>query len=442
MTVIRNVFRLTLLGVLALFASACAGNVSPATPPPNIPATTEPVALTLWHTETGAAKQALEDLARDFQKNYPNIKLDLKFVGDESNLFKQSLAAVQMAQPPDLATLSRTEIATLARAHGLRALDDLIADQTVGISSAEQLDFFPGLLDSTKFPALENRSLAVPFKKSAVVLYYNADLLRAAKFDHPPQTWDLFRDMALKVTKDDQRGWVMLPDAVTFDAMLFTFGGAPIDQPEKRSLFAESPGSKSMAIVSQLSKAGATIIVNTPVGARAEFARGKSAFLFASTADLPWIAEAVQKGANFQWALTNIPQNDPAHPVTALLGPDFAVFKTTPERERAAWTFVRWFTAPEQTARWARATGAIPLRASSLKFLAPDLITNPTLAQIRAGWGDTVPDLEALPSYRNLAKIDELIEDAWHAVATGQSEAQPALDNAAAQADQILATNP
>ena len=37
------------------------------------------------------------------------------------------------------------------------------------------------------------------------------------------------------------------------------------------------------------------------------------------------------------------------------------------EKQEAAWEFVKWFTSPEITARWAVATGYVPVRKSSLR---------------------------------------------------------------------------
>ena len=52
-------------------------------------------------------------------------------------------------------------------------------------------------------------------------------------------------------------------------------------------------------------------------------------------------------------------------PVTTIYGGNVLMYKTTPERERAAWEFVKWFTQPNQNARWAAASGYLPLTKSA-----------------------------------------------------------------------------
>jgi multiple sugar transport system substrate-binding protein/sn-glycerol 3-phosphate transport system substrate-binding protein len=67
-----------------------------------------------------------------------------------------------------------------------------------------------------------------------------------------------------------------------------------------------------------------------------------------------------------RWGMARIPQQDPAHPATVLFGPNVTLCNTTPEQNAAAWTFVKWFTTPEISARWAAGTGYLPVRKSAM----------------------------------------------------------------------------
>lgn len=44
------------------------------------------------------------------------------------------------------------------------------------------------------------------------------------------------------------------------------------------------------------------------------------------------------------------------------------MFRSTPEREEAAWRFIRWFSAPEQQAQWGERTGYLPVNRQALQL--------------------------------------------------------------------------
>ena len=51
--------------------------------------------------------------------------------------------------------------------------------------------------------------------------------------------------------------------------------------------------------------------------------------------------------------------------------------KTTPERELAAWLFIKYFTSPEIQAKWAKDSQYFPLRASIAEGLTDYFDANP-----------------------------------------------------------------
>ena len=44
-----------------------------------------------------------------------------------------------------------------------------------------------------------------------------------------------------------------------------------------------------------------------------------------------------------------------------MYGANICIFKSTPEKEMAAWRFINHFTSPPVTARWATQTGYLPV---------------------------------------------------------------------------------
>jgi len=118
-------------------------------------------------------------------------------------------------------------------------------------------------------------------------------------------------------------------------------------------------------------------------------------------------------------------------------GGSMYIFKTTPEREQAAWTFVQWMTDPVQAARWSIGTGYVPIRKTELSTPAfaaymqqlPQSLTA-TLQLRVAGEQMTVHDVD---------RVGTILLTAVQEAQAGKRTAQAALDEAQQAAMQDLA---
>ncbi len=429
-----RLLRLCIVATLFL-VSACAGNPPPSASPLT-PTGLAPVTLTFWHTETGAAGALLNALANDFHKAYPSITVQGEAKKDAGDLLRQGIAAMAMNQLPDFIIADKRTIGEFARKDALAPLDPFLDDASLGLRDNDRADFFPGLLDAGRFPDLKNALFAFPFDENAVVLYYNADLLKAAKVD-PPRTWDQFSAAARGTTKGSAHGWVMSPHAAVYYAFLFSRGSSVLNDAQTQTQFNDDAGMKSLQLIAALSKGGSAYLVDSADAARADFAQGKAALLFGTTDDLAAVSDAVTRaGGNLQWGVMSVPQNDPAHPLTTVYGAHFAIFSRSLERTRAAWLFVRWLAEPQQTARWSRATLSIPLRASALPLLATEA-PNPLFQRLRDGFGDALPTGRAMPAVKDAAQIDAAMVEMWTAVANG-AEPNAAMSRAVTRVSGVL----
>jgi sn-glycerol 3-phosphate transport system substrate-binding protein len=423
-------------GFLILFLSACAV-VPPPSAPPAAPTNVAPVTISFWHTQTGSAAALLNALTDDFQKAYPTISLRGEAKNGESDLLQRGIAAMALNELPDFVIASHRTLGAFARKDALVPLDAFLNDPAIGLREDDRADFFAGLLDAGRFPELKNQLYAFPFAEHAVVLYYNADLLKAAKAESPPRTWDAFGTAARVTTKSNVRGWAMSPDATVFCGLLFSRGGSALNDTQTQARFNDDAGMKTLQLIVALSKGGSAYLADNADAARADFAQGKTALLFGTTNDLPVLSDAIARtGNNFQWGVTSVPQNDPARPVAAIFGANLAIFKTTPEKARAAWLFARWLAAPEQTARWSRATLSIPLRASALPLIASGA-PSPLLLRLRDSFGAALPAGRAVPAVKDAVQVDAAIVELWTAVANG-ADVNAAMSRAVMRVNRIL----
>ena len=86
-------------------------------------------------------------------------------------------------------------------------------------------------------------------------------------------------------------------------------------------------------------------------------------FVFASSSGLSFYQQAVAAGGKFKWDISLFPYTD--KPAVNLYGASVSVYKTTPEKELAAWLMIKFLGEKAQTAKWAVATGYLPVRQSA-----------------------------------------------------------------------------
>jgi ABC-type glycerol-3-phosphate transport system substrate-binding protein len=422
---------------IALLLSLVACTSAPA--PSTLPAVSNdmPVTLTVWHAQTGVAETTLSSLFADFHKAYPTITVNAQTRASEGDLLRQGIAGMAMNQLPDVMIANPRTIVEFAQKDVLVSLDTVVTDPALGFGEPERADFLPGLIDAARFSSLKNQLFAFPFDEHLVVLFYNADALKTAKLA-APKTWDEFAQAARTTTRGDAHGWVMSPDAITFYAMVSSRGGNVVNDTQTQVLFGENPGIQSLQMITALAKGDAAYLAPSSARAIADFAQGKAIFFLGTDEDLAPISEAMTAAkSTFQWGMTNLPQSDTSRLYTSVFGTQIALFKSTSERQRAAWLLTRWLALPEQTARWARSTLAIPVRVSAFPLLVNQGTPNVLFQRLNDGLVPNIPTGRASPNVRDAAQIDAAVVEMWIAVANG-TDPGTALNRAVTRANRIL----
>ncbi|MCL4489579.1 MAG: extracellular solute-binding protein [Chloroflexi bacterium] len=428
-----------LFGSAALALVLLAGCAIRPTPTPRGLKSRSAVTLTLWHASDGAARTLLSDLANDFHTAYPWITVRVEAEKREGDLLRQTLAAVALNQAPDVVIAEPRTLTELARRGALIDLSSYVDDPASGFKPEEQNDFIPGALEAGRFYEFHDQLLALPFDQHEVVLYANMDLLKAGNVTGLPRTWEAFGEAALSATNDGTPGWDMTPDATIFYALIFSHGGQVLDDTQSQILFNQPAGVDTLTLTAMLSNSGAVYLAADADDARRYFTQGRAAFWFGTTRDLPTLPDAIARSGRFHWSVTSLPQSDPRHPATAFAGRMIALLKGSSERAQAAWAFAHWLVAPEQTARWSKATLALPVRLS-----AQALLTNDPSAEVeallRSDTGQT-PVTRLGPTFKGAADFDAAIVEMWTAVANG-TEPAPALARAVDRVSRILGSTP
>lgn len=395
--------------------------------------------LSFWHTQTGANQDKLNAIVEAFNASQPSVRINPEFQGNYDDLFKKLLAAVAARQMPDLAVSYPSMVSEYQAADAVVALDPYIANSKYGLSGSERIDFIAPYWKENQYPEFGNALLSFPFTKSLLVMYYNADRLKAAGITAAPEnwTWEDYASISKRLSDSVTKGWAISVSASTFDGMVYSRGGRLISDDQKMWLFDQKQGLDSLTLHQDAVRTGWGYRVSQANGDQNDFAAGRAMFTLTSTAGFPFYQRAVDQGARFNWSVATIPHTE-AQPATVLYGASTAVFRSSPERQLGAWLFLKHFASPDVTADWSVASGYMPVRASALQSEAVQ-------SQMRASPAYKVAVTQIAQfgrpetSIRGTQDTRSYIEDAITKVITDpEANAKAALDDAARKGQQAL----
>jgi ABC-type glycerol-3-phosphate transport system substrate-binding protein len=405
--------------------------------------------VVFWHTQSGGNKSLLEQMAADFTKE-TGIIVRPEYVDGDPKLYQKIMAAIQTGNPPDMVVAHESRVNEYMEAGAVVELDQYINDPEIGLTKSDFNDIWPSYIETNQFPQYDSKMLSFPFIKNVLVMYYNKDLLKAAGYDGPPRTWDQFEEMCIAVTKNDVIGYEIHPDASTISGWIYSRGGALLDDDLRSVRFDERPGSDALQLIKDLIDVGAARQEATMYGDRQDFGAQqvfvtqKCAFTMGSAADRLYYEETiggstVAEGADFEWGIAMIPQiAGDREPATILYGDgvNIAIFKTTEEKQRACWQFIKWFAGKEQTARWTVGSDYMPVRKSAAE-------TDEVKARLEKSSQyrqalEILPYSKPEPNIHGWQDARAFLKDALVAVMTGQKNPEVALDDAAKLANEAI----
>jgi multiple sugar transport system substrate-binding protein len=367
------------LAILGGALAACGGGTNKTSSGPSQPAAkTNPIdavdlagkkiQLTFWHAKSGAKGDKLTSIINVFNSSQSIINVVPQFQGSYTDLYKKLLTSIAGGQVPDLADAYPSQVSEYQSANAVVVLDDYVSSSKYGLSKSEQDDYIRPYWNENVYPEYGNKLLSFPFSKSFLVLYFNAERLKAMNFSKSPDqwTWDDFAAAGKATTGGSTKGWGIAIDASTFDAMVYSRGGKLISDDQKHWLLNQQPGVDALTFYAAAVRDGWAYKTSESGADQVDFGAGRSALLLATSSNFANQTKEVNGNGKFDWSIANIPHAAGSGPATVLYGGSVALFKTTPERQLAAWQFVKYFTSPEVTADWSVTTGYTPVRQSAV----------------------------------------------------------------------------
>ncbi|MCC7264074.1 MAG: ABC transporter substrate-binding protein [Candidatus Latescibacteria bacterium] len=395
---------------MAWMVGAC-GNTS-APPPQPSPDEVDPSGQTVvfWYQHTRERETALQEMIAQFNQQNPyGIQVKGEYAGTYSHIYNKMLVGLQGGSLPQLVVAYQNQAQVYHSADGVMDLLPYMNSAKWGLSSEARADYIESFIEQDRMRGIQ---MAFPPNRSMEILFYNADWLRELGSDHPPKTWEEFARLCRQAkaqpfskAANSQRsvGYLLDVDASRLASMVFSRGGDFIDPAQTAYNFNQPETRAALQELVELEKDGSVEVLTETNGDTKEFGSGQLLFAIGSSSGLPFYKKAVNSGAKFTWGVAAVPYEG-EHPVVNVYGASVALCRTTPEQQLAAWLFLKWFTEPDQQARWVRASGYFPARRSTAAGLEAYFAENPNF-QVAYGLLDYGKIEPTAPGYETVRRL-------------------------------------
>ena len=346
-------------------------------------------AITFWHNHTSTREAALLAAVDEFNAtNAWGITVTAEYKGSYNDIYNNMLAVLNTDAAPDLVVAYQNQAAIYQLSEGLFDINTLVNHPVWGLTAEDRADFFPGIFNQDIFSTFDNQRLGFPTGRSMEILYYNADWLAELGYTTPPATPAEFKAMACaadaqpfsKAIGEGSIGYELSFDASRFASWTFAFGGDIFDYTTGQYTFNSDAAVQAMTFIQDLFASGCAELADENFGEQTDFGSGVLLFSISSSSGIRYYQSAVENGANFAWNVAAI-SHTTADPVVNVYGSSISIPNHTPQRELAAWLFLKYLASTEVQDDWARVSGYFPVRQSTAATLADFFAANPKYAQ-------------------------------------------------------------
>jgi multiple sugar transport system substrate-binding protein len=371
-----------------------------------------------WHQHAREREEGLNAMIERFNAtNEWGITVKGEYAGGYSDIYNKMVTAIAGGSVPDLVVGYQNESAQYEDAGALTDLTEYVNHPVWGVDDPS--DFFEGFFMQDVNSQFGNRRLGFPPNRSIEVMYYNLTWLQKLGYDGPPQTWDEFAQMCQAATDPEAGtyGYAISTDASRFFALVISRGGEIAKADGSGYQFETREARAAMQFMKDLYDKGYIRKIAERYGDQTDFGNQKVLFTIGSSSGLPFYQQAADAGeaGTFEWSVAPPPHT--GRPAVNVYGASVSVPLTTPERQLAAWLFVRWFTEPAQQAEWVGISNYFPVRYSVADSLGDFFAKDPRFADA-FGILQT-SDTKAEPPFLGYSDVRDMVNAAYNAIIDG-----------------------
>jgi len=155
-----------------------------------------------WRLAEEPAGPCLEEIVKNFEDEYPNIKVELDAVSVNDKIDK-FVTQTRGGNPPDVVRILTTDVPGFVDMGLLNPLDEFV-EANGGKELTNQYNQF--LINAM---TINDKLYGLPHEGDALVIYYNTEIFEDAGLDpdNPPETWEEFIDASKAITNSAENRW-------------------------------------------------------------------------------------------------------------------------------------------------------------------------------------------------------------------------------------------
>ncbi|RKY03005.1 MAG: hypothetical protein DRP54_00595 [Spirochaetes bacterium] len=392
-----------------------------------------PLQLTFWHSMSIYQGNVLYDLINQYNEEHKDVVINPVFQGLYPDMKAKLLNATKTDNPPDIAQVAIEYLDIFIQNGSIQPITEYIPEEDKN-----------DILD--QFWRCVSRKLEVyayPFNISVQVLYYNKDAFEEAGLnpEKPPKTWDEVIEYAKKLTKDfdgdgiiDQWGVLVSVEGVFgFTPLIRQLGGEVLNEDRTKAVFNNEKGVRVMNLLQDM------IYKYRVMPSKWSLFEGTNAFLQGKIAMGPITSAGIKFAEeNLPWKLGIAPLPYIENKSVLLGGAGLVVLSDSYNEYKQSLDFIRWLSSKENTIRWHKETGYLPLRKSAIESVELKSFykahPNYKVALDQLGYARP-PDFTPY-----LPQIDQILRFAIDEILINKKEPKIILDIAAEKINELLAT--
>ena len=403
--------------------------------------------ITLWHSMTANNLVTLQNLVKTFNSSQSKIEVRLLAQSDYTDTFTAYRAALGTSSLPDLVQMETVNLQAMIDSHSIVPVEEAMAADP----SFDRADVLPSCM---AYFTVGGVQYAMPWNCSAQIMYYDKRLFARAGLnpERPPTTFQEYHEMsaALKTKARLPYGTAIKLTASNFEDWIAKTGGLLLNNENGRQrratavAFDTPTGRQIMSFVAEMFHAKlAEATLATNFDNLLPIAVGSVGMTIDTSAALGTVLKILGGGQYHNVTLG-------VGPLPGLYGLGegvpyggaglYIVKASSPERQDAAWQFIKFLLSPSAMADWAIGSGYIPITRSSV-----------TTAAMKHAWSDTPQYKVAYEEIANsatkpatagavagpLLQIETYLGDALSQISNGGS-ARAALASAATSSNQAI----
>lgn len=325
----------------------------------------QPITIEMWHYMTGKQAEVLQGIVDDFNNsNNQGITVKASAQGSITDLNKKVIAASQSNTLPAIVNVYPDAATGLINDNKVADLTPYVTDETVGMKDDIKNDFVPDFINELSQWG-ENKIYGLPLTKSTEVLYVNKNLLEQLGYtvdDLKDLTFEKLAEISEKCQSE-----LGIP-GFGFDSSSNAFistlkeDGKDFVQLDGKINVVNDWSKEFMQFFRKETQSGAFRVPGEDKFLSGPFSNQKLLAYQGSSAGFAHI----NTNDAFEVVVAEVPHFEGKNKAVIQQGASlFVTTDVSAEAQYAAYEFIKFATNTENTAKFATATGYLPVRKSA-----------------------------------------------------------------------------